>query len=48
MTIDALSTRYPGFSEPAFQTEMYLLNTATGNIHTEDFAADGIGVSGKQ
>jgi hypothetical protein len=38
MTIDALSMLYPGLSEPAFQTETYLLNTETGKIHTEGFA----------
>jgi hypothetical protein len=48
MTINALSTRYPGFSEPVFLGEMYLLNTATGNIHTEGFAVGGIEMSGKQ
>jgi hypothetical protein len=48
MTTDALSMLYPGFSEPAFLGEMYLLNTAAGNIHTEGFAVGGIGVSGKQ
>jgi hypothetical protein len=48
MTIDALSMLYLGLSEPAFQTEIYLLNTETGNIHTEDFAVGGIEMSGKQ
>jgi hypothetical protein len=48
MITDPLSTQYPGLSEPAFQTEIYLLNTATGNIHTEDFPAGGIEMSGKQ
>jgi hypothetical protein len=48
MTIDALSMLYLGFSEPAFQTEIYLLNTAAGNIHTEGFPVGGIGMSGKQ
>jgi hypothetical protein len=48
MTIDALSTLYLGLSEPAFQTEIYHLNTATGKIHTTDFAAGGIEMSGKQ
>jgi hypothetical protein len=47
MTTDALSTLYPGLSEQAFLREMYLLNTAAGNIHTEDFAAGGTGVCGK-
>jgi hypothetical protein len=31
-----------------FLREMYLLNTATGKIHTEDFPAGGIEMSGKQ
>jgi hypothetical protein len=48
MTIDALSTQYPGLSEQAFLGETYLLNTATEKIHTEGFAAGGIGMSGKQ
>jgi hypothetical protein len=48
MTIDALSMLYLGLSEPVFLGEIYLLNTATGKIHTEGFAAGGIGMSGKQ
>jgi hypothetical protein len=47
MTINGLSTRYPGVSEPALSGEMYPLNTAAGKIHTDAFAADGIGVCGK-
>jgi hypothetical protein len=43
-TIDGLSTRYRGLSEPALQTEIYHLNTMIGKIHTEDSAAGGIGV----
>jgi hypothetical protein len=39
---------YLGLSEPVFQTEIYLLNTATGKIHTEDFPAGGIEMSEKQ
>jgi hypothetical protein len=48
MTIDTLSILYLGLSEPVFQTETYLLNTATGKIHTDTFAAGGIEMSGKQ
>jgi hypothetical protein len=48
MTIDGLSTQYRGLSEPELQTEIYLLNMATGEIHTEDFPAGGIEMSGKQ
>jgi hypothetical protein len=48
MTIDTLSMLYLGLSEPAFLGETYLLNTETGKIHIEDFAAGGIGMSGKQ
>jgi hypothetical protein len=42
MTIDGLSMQYLRLSEPALQTEIYHLNTATGKIHTEDFPAGGI------
>jgi hypothetical protein len=48
MTTDVLSMLYLGLSEPAFLGETYPLNTATGNIHTEDFPAGGIEMSGKQ